>query len=77
MPIHGNVRVGTEVTFGRGDLVFVPLGSLKGPGNILFPTGGVSPRDPHRDRHYRHFSLGALLCFIEMGCTVSDFAVPC
>ena len=44
----------TEVTLGRGDLsVFVPLGGLcRGPGIvILFLLGGVSPKDPTRDKH--------------------------
>ena len=32
-------------------IVFVPLGALQGPMNILFQLGGVSPRGPHRDKH--------------------------
>ena len=33
---------------------------------LLFLIGGVSPRGSHRDKHKGHFSLGALLCFIEI-----------
>ena len=32
-------------------LVFVPLGALQWPMNVLFLIGGVSPRGPHRDKH--------------------------
>ena len=34
--------------------------------NSLSLLGWVLPRGPHRDRHQGHFSLGALLCFIDM-----------
>ena len=44
-------RVGTEVTFGRGDLSVCPQGAFWGPMNLLFLIGGVSPRGPHRDKH--------------------------
>ena len=45
-------RVGTAVTFGRGDLSVCHLGVLLyGPMSILFLIGGVSPRGPPRDKH--------------------------
>ena len=33
----------------------------------IYISGGWSPRGPYRDKYWGHFSLGALLCFIEYG----------
>ena len=46
-----SLRVNAEVTtFAEVTLVFVPLGAVQGPRNVLFLTGGVSPRGPYREQ---------------------------
>ena len=51
--IYIYIDVSTEVTFGRGDLSFVPLGALQGPTNsrIISNWRGVPEGSTHRDKH--------------------------
>ena len=42
--------------------IYIHEFSSKGQDSLLV---GVSPRGPHGDKHWGHFSLGAPLCFIE------------
>ena len=52
------IPVSSEATFGRGDLSECPVGTLQGPRNTSFRSGGVSPWGPHRDKTPRALRLG-------------------